>query len=239
MYDTIKIKDFSHLISLIEDDTKYDLSNKYNGITLYRGQNCDKPLLPKISRYKKTVPEILEIEAKLIDEFVKRCQPYLGFEPDNEWDFLAYAQHFGLPTRLLDWTENPLIALWFAISKESDDNDYSVVWIFDVDDEDIVFDLDKDPFEIKKTKVFDPNHINKRISSQSGWFTVHMLSDKTKKNFIPLERNRTYNGQLRKLIIPKSLNTDFRLILNKMGVNQATIFSDLDGLCNHLAWLFL
>ena len=237
--NSIEIKSFSHYIELLEEDTKIDIQNKLNGITLYRGQNCDLPLLPKIGRFNKPVSEILEIEARLIDEFEKRCQPYLGFEPDNDWDFLAYAQHFGLPTRLLDWSENPLVALWFAVSEESLNDGYGVIWRFDVEDDDIVFDLKEDPLEIKKTKVFDPSHINNRISSQLGWFTVHKLTDSFKKTLVPLEKNRTYKNGLTKLIIPSRLFTDFKYKLNKIGVNQATIFADLDGLCGHLQWRFL
>lgn len=239
MYETIEIESFTHFIELIEEDTQFDIKNMLNGITLYRGQNCDLPLIPRIGRIDKPVSEILDIEATILDEFEKRCQPFLGFEPDNEWDFLAYAQHFGLPTRLLDWSENPLVALWFAVSYENEKNTHGVVWGFEVEDENIVVSLDDDPLEIKKTKVFDPSHINKRITSQSGWFTVHKLTDSMNKSFIPLERNGVYQNALRKLIIPHSLFYDFKHKLNKMGVNQATIFADLDGLCKYLSWKYI
>lgn len=239
MYRTIEIESFSHFIKILEEDTLFDIKNKLNGVTLYRGQNCDLPLLPKIGRFKKPVSEILEIEIILIEEFDKRFRPFLDFEIDNDWDFLAYAQHFGLPTRLLDWTENPLVALWFAVSSERKEKTNGVVWVFDVENDDIVTDLSQDPLEIKKTKVFDPSHINKRITSQSGWFTVHKLTDSMRKNFVPLEKNKNYIEALNKLVIPQKLFSDFRLKLNKMGVNQATIYADLDGLCKHLEWKYL
>lgn len=238
MYETIEIESFSQFIEILEEDTQFDMKNVLNGITLYRGQNCDLPLLPKIGRFKKPVSEILEIEMILINEFEKRCQPSLDFELNNAWDLLAYAQHFGLPTRLLDWTENPLVALWFAVSSDNYGTSNGVVWIFDVDYNDIVIDLDEDPLKIKKAKVFDPSHINKRITSQLGWFTVHKLKE-TIKSFVPLERNNNYKDALTKLVIPQKLYHDFRLKLNKMGVNQATIYADLDGLCKHLEWKYL
>lgn len=239
MYETIKIKSFTQIIKILEEDTQYDIDNKLNGITLYRGQNCDLPLLPKIARFNKSVNEILDIELKLIEEFEKRCKPFLGFEPDNDWDFLAYAQHFGLPTRLLDWSENPLIALWFAVSSKCDNGTPGVLWIFDVFESDIVADLEKDPLNMKKTIVFDPSHINKRITSQSGWFTVHQLKDKIIKKFVPLEQITNYKESLTKLIIPVDLFVGFRQKLNKLGINQSTIFADLDGLCKHLEWQYL
>ncbi len=238
MIEEIKVRSFSHFISLIEDDTEFDLDNKLVGVTIYRGQNCDKPLLPKIGRHKKSANELLDIEDLMFEEFAKRCQPFLGFEPENDWDYLATAQHFGLPTRLLDWTENPLVALWFVVSNGTIEGDEGVLWVFDVDEENLVVDFEVDPFEIKGTKVFDPYHFNRRITSQSGWFSVHQLKENSKKSFVPLELNKRYSEQLRKIKVPNNFFEEFRLKLNKMGINKATIFSDLDGLCAHLNWKY-
>lgn len=239
MQETIEINSFIHFIKLLEDDTQFDRENKLNGITLYRGQNCDLPLLPKIGHIGNPVTEILDIEATILNEFEKRCFQFLGFEPDNEWDLITLAQHHGLPTRLLDWSENPLVALWFAVSHENKDKTDGVVWGFEVEDDHIVSDLEKNPLETKKTKVFDPTHINNRITNQAAWVTVHKLTDSNKRTILPLEQQEEYKGALRKLIIPQYLFKGFRHKLNKMGINNATIFPDLDGLCKHLSWKYL
>lgn len=113
-YDTVAIKSISDYIEKIE---KYN----HKGISLFRGQKEDWSLLPKLARKKITIgsikktPKLDQKEKVLIEEFKKRSTPYL---PDNFssgiWELLAIAQHHGLPTRLLDWSTNPLAALWFT-----------------------------------------------------------------------------------------------------------------------------
>lgn len=205
-------------------------------LVLYRGQEDDLPLLPKLARKKLKSPDINGVEKKILDEFKRRSYPYLDYEPNTEWDWIALAEHYGLPTRLLDWTENPLAALWFACSREKNNKDYRMVWFFLVANEsDIVSSShDKLPVSQGRTKIFKPTHITPRIAAQAGWFTVH--KNQKDKGFIALDKNKSYKEYLLPLYIPNKLSNQMLQRLDKIGINAFTLFPDLDGLSNYLEW---
>lgn len=85
-------------------------------VSLYRGQAQDEawPLLPKLFRPPNTVKLVTEVEEKLLDRFKNESPYLLPSKPDNDWDSLSLGQHFKLPTRMLDWSANPLTALFFC-----------------------------------------------------------------------------------------------------------------------------
>jgi hypothetical protein len=205
--------------------------------TLYRGQSLDKTLLPKIARYQ--LPNVEEVEREMLEDFQRRSVHLIHYQPGNDWDWLALAQHHGMATRLLDWTENPLIALWFSMATKEDVNtDYSVVWGFNVPKEDIINSTeDKDPFKGGKTKVFKPNHITKRISAQFGWFTIHKMNPE--KKFLAFEENEEYSERLFKIKIDSKSFSECKRRLHNFGINSASMYPDIDGLAKHVEWLFL
>jgi hypothetical protein len=205
---------------------------------LYRGQAFDKTLLPKIARYD--LPDVEEKEREMLEDFQRRSLHLIDVHPGNSWDWLALAQHHGMATRLLDWTENPLIALWFSMSFKVDGNniDHAVVWAFDVPKEDIVLSTaDKDPFKGRTVKVFKPNHITKRISSQFGWFTIHRGDSSGK--FVPFEKHHDYGKRLIKIQILSNCFKECKSRLHNFGINSASMYPDIDGLAKHVDWLFL
>ncbi len=218
------IGNVSELIAYVE-------KNCDTGRYLFRGQPRDEPLLPKIARNNPTW-DVLKLEKHLLEDFRRGSVPYLAVRPEDEWDWLAVAQHYGLMTRLLDWTDNPLAALWFAVQGRSK-GQLGVVWVFDVPLEDVVGSGAKPgPFRGPRTQAFRPRHLTRTIVAQGGWFTVHKYLEEQSK-FLPLEQISRLKPRLFKLRV----SSDFRKLrtqLHLCGVNEATMFPELGRLCRHL-----
>ncbi len=140
-------------------------------------------------------------------------------------------------TRLLDWSDNPLVALWFAVANQ-DITSSSFVYMFEPKKTSFLDrNKDKSPFTTSSTKVLRPNLNNPRIVAQSGWFTSHMFAKKPSK-FITLGRHKLHGPLLTRFEIPGTLKADMLIMLDKLGVNNRTLFPDIQGICTHLNWVF-
>ncbi|MCC8408517.1 FRG domain-containing protein [Mucilaginibacter sp. UR6-1] len=213
------------------------LNSLGNQITLFRGQCDDNSLLPSIARSNPKL-NTTRIEVEMLLEFRRRSHLLLNKDIINDWDLLVYAQHYGLKTRLLDWTSNPLIALWFACKNEFMLEKNAFIYILK-GDESMLVDVNKDlsPFKGNKTKILRPVLNNDRIVAQSGWFTAHKYSDKT-NSFVGLEKNVEVKKKIIKLIIPASGKIEILKKLAAFGTNNRTIFPDIHGLCAHMNWIY-
>jgi len=99
------------------DDFHEALRATWDGHPVFRGENSLKyRLRSKFGRLQTKNPaNNQEIEKGILKEFARLSVPHLDARFANDWELLAIAQHHGLPTRLLDWTLNPLIAAHFAM----------------------------------------------------------------------------------------------------------------------------
>ena len=203
--------------------------------TLYRGQREDWALIPKIARVKAREGKFLP-EITMLGELRRQIGQYVAQQPSSDWDLLAMAQHHGMMTRLLDWSLNPLTALWFAIElpASSPDRD-GVVWCLEPESNDYVTYFEKEsPFEDGPTRVFMPNQVSARIRAQRGFFTVHRPTKQGQ--FVPLERNSRMKRRMKKIVVAASAFPDLRFYLDRFGINRASQFPDVDGLCQHISW---
>ncbi len=206
---------------------------------IYRGQRREGPLLPKLARLSTPIP-LLKAEQAMFDDFKGLSAPLIEKQPESDWDWLALMQHHGLATRLLDWSVNPLVALWFAVNKPPVESQPGVLWVLQPDNLDYFIPSQEDnPFTLNQTRLVKPKVVTKRIGvgSQLGWFSAHHFNSELKQ-LVSLEKNSVYAPQLTKLIIAPEKFAQIRFQLDRLGVNAAMIFPDLDGLCAHLEWFY-
>jgi len=237
----ITITNVQEFVDLIDKEKENSEKSGNDADFLFRGQRRDLPLLPKLARLELR-GEIKNIEKLIIDEFRRTSLPLSEFQPQDDWDLLSLAQHHGLPTRLLDWTYSALAALWFTVKgtpyKSKDEIvENGVVWLLMPEVEDFRTDIEQyGPLSNKITKIFRPKIISKRISSQAGAFTVHKINEDGK--VVKFENHAKFRKKLLKIIVPPLNFPRIRHRLNMLGVNSATLFPDIDGLCSHLEWRY-
>lgn len=207
-------------------------------INLFRGQSHNNPLLPNICR-NNSLEDTTELERKMLEDFKRRSALLIKKEFTTDWEWLVYAQHFGLKTRLLDWTSNPLIALWFACENPKTLNTDSYLYIFSCDNN-MRININKktSPFDIRSTKVLKPMLNNERIVAQYGWFTAHAYSKRAGR-FVRLESNKKTKEYLTEIKIPVAIKKEILRKLSVFGVNSGAVFPDVNGLSLHLNWEYL
>lgn len=207
----------------------------------YRGQRkAEWHLIPGEYRYPFINPD------EMRSEFMLRAKALLEKDPRTDWEWYFLMQHYGLPTRLLDWTEGSLIGLYFALSQDTGASD-SAVWVLDpwalnewsTRKADLVItggDFEPDPLAGKylgpvyvnlklrrRPIAVVPPYNSPRITAQRGTFTIHgSRSD---------ELNNQFSKRLAKIVVPRERGLHVRRHLRSVGISEFTLFPDLDGLC--------
>ena len=89
----------------------------------YRGQTKSVDdgynLTPSVGRFTHLhsvgLARLEDLEREVLETFRNHLITYVDHRPENDWELLSLAQHHGLPTRFIDWTTNPLVALYFSL----------------------------------------------------------------------------------------------------------------------------
>jgi hypothetical protein len=190
----------------------------FRGVTLIG----EHKLIPSVARdWKEGTFPLRNLERRLLAEFKRRALPWLSvFRPSSEWEWLMLAQHHGVPTRLLDWTTNPLVALFFACRGDWD-SDGGVYVLPNLPE--LETDVVRDPFRVGVDYCIRPPHISPRVAAQSAYFTVS--KDPTK----PLAEHPA-----RRIAVRAVTKRGLLRQIARYGINEASLFPDLDGLARDL-----
>ncbi|MHC4529593.1 MAG: FRG domain-containing protein [Planctomycetota bacterium] len=167
--------------------------------------------------------------------------------PDDELKWVQLAQHYGLPTRLLDWTQNAAIALYFACLNPKEKSG-AVLILNPIDlnraadpKNPRIFDAHLDAATINQYSALDgkinkvdglrtiaihPTWNSERIMLQQGAFTLHgsrgfTLTNEQARSLVCLEIKKKHK--------PALLHQ-----LERVGINEMSIFPELDHMCNYL-----
>ncbi len=227
----------------------------------YRGQSRDLPQQPGVLRSKflsscdadeikmQPVGQRLWNKEKTLNRQFRRMSSSLIPAGSDVVSLYFLAQHHGFPTRLMDWTMNPMSALYFATSSSIDED--GVIFVMNAKDLGPLAEMRDSKVKQVVSAVFDDHSVKfkstiipilpdlyaGRMLQQSSCFTLHTpplkLNHGNVQSITPAPILK-----LEKYFVPKEVKNKLRLTLRRLGVTDATLFPDLDHVASEIknAW---
>ncbi len=248
-------RDWNDLMDQLFDGSWREDLGRYRSSFVYRGlPDARWDLRPSLSRPER---DYTKVETHLLRAFKKYAKRDAVAE-DTIWNLLAVAQHHGLPTRLLDWTYSPLVALHFATDNVSKFGQDGAVWCVNVErtnhdlphplqallrkEGSMVFTVEMlaraastlEEFEALSESdfvvFFEPPSLDARMVNQ--YALLSLMSTPTGCMGMWLHQRPE---QYKKIIIPAHLKLEVRDRLDQANITERVLFPGLDGLSRWLA----
>jgi hypothetical protein len=255
--NTTVAKSFEHALKLLFEGSLDARIKRYRPRFVYRGLGDRQYRL--LTSLQRLGGPFATLEGSLIRNFRKYAERVAYGGPESAWYWITLAQHHGLPTRLLDWTWSPIVALHFATSVLSEMGHDARIWILDCEK---VYDLLPRPvvailrqehafiptIEMLDALApaldsldrmasrrrpfvlfFEPPSIDQRIVSQYALFSVMPGAESLIEDWLAARPNLW-----RAVDIPASIKWEVRDKLDSMNMNERVLFPGLDGLSSWL-----
>jgi hypothetical protein len=243
-------QNWNDLQDLLFRDTWDDNLQRYRSPFVYRGLSDSKyQLITSLMRLEGVYPIL---ERHLLRNF-KKYAHRTPLSDASFWNWLSLAQHYGLPTRLMDWTYSPYVALHFATSNILKFDTDGIIWALNYEElkqtlpnnllqaleneganvftaeilEDAVKNL-KELDNIQKETFLmflEPPSLDERIIQQHALFSITNSSSAMVETFL-LDHPELYF----RIIIPKELKWEIRDKLDQANITERVLFPGLNGL---------
>jgi hypothetical protein len=248
------------LDALYEGSWNPDLQ-RFRSPYAFRGQSrLDHTLASSLVRLSKPGADVHRLELALLRNFRKYAHGEADIA-DSIWDWLALGQHRGLPTRLLDWTYSPLVALHFATEYPADFDQDGVVWCMNFVEANkrlparlrkILEQEGSDTFTVEMLGAFralrqfdalsrepfvvflEPPAVDKRILNQLALFSLMSSPNAVLDDWL-----QQHSELCRRVVIPARLKWEIRDKLDQANINERVLFPGLDGLSRWLARYYI
>ena len=232
-----------HFIDSLESyiSTIYDIYNNFQPKSLvFRGHKSKSyELIPGVGR--KDANLTIEQEKSIFYEFKRNYRRFYPLNLENDVDIMMLAQHYGLKTRLLDWSYNPFIALYMAVQQTSEkigrnvqsrmrNEEHSldgVVYIKKISNNKIEKGNKKNPFSFKKNTLLVPENFEIRFVNQEGLFEI-----------FPEPTKESLKNIIHKIFIKEEYKENIKNKIEMMGITKLFVYPTLENLCSATNELF-